>query len=270
MKYKNHTIQKKFYSVSIYTMIEIITKNRIKKLKSQSLEEGRVICKQDILQLLKEEKFEINGFISKLMPFLDTKRTNVAYDDIDINTMKNHKLKTILPNGERLTSDAIWYNNVRAISKLLWTPLYGYQEVGQMIVDIRPKMRWVCGAWPEFGHNDCADCFRERGWPEDTWETESVREPVFDRVEITPRKHEEVHMYMQGEIEKPTQREMDISTISHTLQLLFADLKSPLQNTLIDIYNLAKRCNCTREEIQALSTDERRQKFVDRMCIDIP
>lgn len=247
-------------------MLKITTTKHIEEQKKQSFEKWKTNYKNEILNLLKNTNFEIADFIRKLVLSMNI---SLPYNETDINTQRNLKIKTVFPSGDVIDSDMVSYWMVRAVSKLLDTPLYGYQEVDQKIVDTRPKMRWVCGVWPEFGHNNCPDCL-SIWWPEDTWETEYVREPVFDRVEITPRKHEEVHMYMQGEIEKPTQREMDISTISHTLQLLFADLKSPLQNTLIDIYNLAKRCNCTREEIQALSTDERRQKFVDRMCIDIP
>lgn len=171
-------------------MIHIMRNKTLTKANERVLKEGKddwiITCKQEILRLLKEDSFEITKFITKLICFLNAGYdNNVVKDDMDIDSTLNTKLKVILTNWKEIDSETLWYNNVRLISKLLGIALYGYQETGSYRSTVT-KYRGVCGAGPEFGHENCADCIREWWGAEEVVMEDDI--PTYDRVQITPQQ----------------------------------------------------------------------------------
>ena len=74
--------------------------------------------------------------------------------------------KVILPSGNIITSDEVTEKVTKEISGLLGLPIYVYKKIG-FTPGIELKYRGVCGCTPEFGHDQCLDCFYEYGGPDE-------------------------------------------------------------------------------------------------------
>lgn len=94
--------------------------------------------------------------------------------------MEEGIIKVVLKNGmEILSSEGLKKEAVLEIARLTGNPVYEFRQIGTHI-ETHTAYRGVCGCAPEYGHDWCADCFREWGGPEPVEIFEEI--PDFDWV----------------------------------------------------------------------------------------